>query len=240
MAEDVTKLLIQMVTGGASQADALAVNSSVLGSTADLVSSVANYAQIIGTAEQPLALAASVITTEGAVVEATSLTTLATTGVGAFVVILASILFALANSTSESDQSFQALVDAVPADESGGYWLNKLTGSLSTLWSPVGADLDDLAAEGTGGPNVQSGVSHYHEDALIFIRHLVEDIGFEQYWQVQPNPVEDVPQSSSPPTTNIVGINTDFWQYLSWYGKFPTRLSVKDSPSGGMCLILGP
>jgi hypothetical protein len=281
MAEDVTTLLIRMITGGSSQVDGLAVNNSFVGSTGDLVSSVANYVQIIGNDEAPIAQYVSTIFANaevdaakaGAAAEAeglskdavknavdavdttgvAALATLEVSVVAAVLVTLASILISLVDSTSGPDP-LQALgkelVGVLGQGALGNYWLSKLTGPLTTFWSPVGEDLDDLAHEGTGtknnpAPDVQHNVSHYHDDANRFIQLLVGgDPGSDQYWQVlSPSlGVGDQPQSSNPPTS-ILGLapspdNPPYaiyaWQYISWYGKFPTRQSIDNSPSGNV------
>jgi hypothetical protein len=59
MATDVTALLIQMMTAGSSENDGYAVNSSVFDTSADLLSGVANWAQILGTALGPVGQAAT-------------------------------------------------------------------------------------------------------------------------------------------------------------------------------------
>jgi hypothetical protein len=243
MATDVTTLLIQMMTAS-GQANGLAANRALLGGAADLLSTTADYAQILGTAAPAAqALAAALVTSVAAdvtvkgstaAVEAAALSTaIANPAVGAAVVLIVSFVIVYLSAIGQSDQSQQVkdLAKALTADltdlQLADYWQGKMTGTLSDLWSPVGTDLDNLAHEGTGGTNVTHDVSHFHDHALAFVRHLVNDFGSELYWQVPAQPAGDVPQSDGP-------MPGQFWPCFSWYGQFPTRLTVAGSPSGNV------
>lgn len=245
MATDITTLLIQMIKGG-TPTDGLAVNGSVLGSAADLLSTTANYAQILGTAA-PAAQAAiagllsTIIEgTGGAAAEAATISSATVSPVfGAVVVLILSFIAAVlaAAGNSSGSQQFVDLNDAVKvgiADALATYWDDKLTGSLSLLWSAVGKHLDDLKREGTVGVDVRNHVSDFHDDAVAFVNQLVTNpFGSDQYWQVPPQPAGDVPQSSDVWKPDASGM-ASWWTYGSWYGRFPTRPTVAGSPSGNV------
>lgn len=250
MATDITKLLMQMIRAGSTQADGLAVNSSVLGSTADLLSLTANYAQLLGTASPAVQAALAVIVSDAAIqagssaAEATAIASVITSSAfGAVVVLGATLVAAILISVGGPDRSDQAQLLKALGDAINNltevqlaiYWQDKMAGSLSILWSPLGTDLDNLASEGTGGTDVRTDVSHFHDHALAFVNHLVKDIGWDQYWQVLAQPAGDVPQSSSgPPFLPNNDFGWTWWTFLSWYGQFPPRLTVAGSPSGNV------
>jgi hypothetical protein len=267
MATDITTLLIQMIRAN-TQTAGLTTNSTVLGSTGDLISSVANYAQIFGTVVGPIAQSTAASTVGGIAAQQAAGTLIAGAAAqagaaagaevgasaaaeaaeaaaaggleaglaGAIVVLALSCIAALlsaAGNPGQSNQSQQFLdlvngIGELTDDVLATYWQDKMTGSLSLLWSPVGTDLDNLAKEGTGGSDVTDDVSHFHDNALAFVNHLVKDPGSDQYWQVPAQPAGDIPQSSDPKP----GWGTNGWMYESWYGRFPTRLTVGGSPSG--------
>ena len=249
MASDITTLLIQMIRAGSTQTDGLAVNSTVLGGAADLLSLAANYVQILGTLEGPVAQGAvsnevaqiaadqaAGILLAGSASESAALATVSATGAGAVIVVIVSLILAVltASGGQSSDQSqlWQAFNDAIKADLAI-YWFDKLTGSLSSLWTPVGNHLDDLANEGTGGKDVMNHVSNFHDDAMGFVNLLVKGIDPDQYWQVPAQSAGDVPQSSSgTPFWPNNDYGWSYWTFGSWYGQFPARSTVPGSPSG--------
>jgi hypothetical protein len=280
MADDATSQLIKMITGG-STSSPLALNRSILGNAADLLSTAASYAQLLGTLEGPVAQAAvastlgdiafqqgvaqklaeglgsseaeGVVLGEAASAAATgsALATAAATGVGAAIVIVVSFILAAltlgSSGKSDQNQAYQVLTDAInklTEDVLAQYWLDKLTNSpAGSLWIPLKGDMDDLASQGTGGIYVKGDashpgdVSHYHSDGMNFVNELTSSLevsagfGIGQYWQVPAQPAGDVPQSPDPkPGWGFYWS----WQYISWYGKFPARIAIANSPSGNV------
>lgn len=255
MATDITALLIQMIKGGSTLAKALEVNGSALDSSADLLSRAANYVQILGTAAGPAAQA--VVAAElgriaaqqadhqieaGAAAEASALASAEAAGAVALLVLALAAILTLAGGTNQSDlaTAFQDLTDAINTlGESllAGYWQGKLTNSpAAQLWIPLKGDLDDLARQGTGGNYVTTDVSHYHNDGMNFVNELTNNLevssgfGIGQYWQVPAQPTGDIPQSPNP---NAIW-DYPGWKYESWYGNFPARLAIANSPSGNV------
>ena len=280
MADDATSQLIKMITGG-STSSPLALNRSILGNAADLLSAAASYAQLLGLVEGPVAQAAVASTlgdiafqqgvaqklaeglgsaeAEGVVLgEAAStaaagsaLATAAATGVGAAIVIVVSFILAAltlgSSGESGQNQAYQDLTDAInklTENVLAHYWLDKLTNSpAASLWIPLKGDMDDLAAQGTGGIYVKGDashpgdVSHYHSDGMNFVNELTSGLevsagfGIGQYWQVMAQPAGDVLQSPDPKPGWDMGWG---WKYCSWYGKFPARIAIANSPSGNV------
>lgn len=254
MATDITTQLIKMIEGGS--ASALGSNRSALGSSADLLSVAANYAQLFGTAAPPAlawfeaatsdaATTASSAAAEATTLELSSTATLSiaggSAGVGAIAVLLVTALATILTMAGRPDQSDQAkayqeltdaintLTDAVLA----GYWQDKLENSpAAQLWIPLKGDLDHLARQGTGGNFVKNDLSHSQTDGMNFVNELTNSLevsagfGIGQYWQVPAQPAGDVPQADNP--------SEPLWQWESWYGNFPARLHIANSPSGNV------
>jgi hypothetical protein len=132
MATDITTLLIQKVTAASGQPNGLAVNRAALNSAADLLSTVADYAQILGIAVPVVqALAAAVINqvaedagavSAGTLAAALSEATTALTGgaiaavvanpyLGAIVILIISVVAAILSAvgSGQSNQSQQFL-----------------------------------------------------------------------------------------------------------------------------------
>jgi hypothetical protein len=193
MTTDVTALLIQRILSTLSPADASAQNfsASILSQANDVISNAASYAQILGTAEGPIAQAAAVsevaniAATEGATAatEATAVVGVETAGVGAAVVLFISFFLALISGSSdsgstESEQLAQLAneVQNLEDTELANYWQDKFT-SINGFWnSPtggLGTDLDNLANEGTGGIDVKNDVSKFHDHALAFVNNFL-------------------------------------------------------------------
>jgi hypothetical protein len=265
--DDITTQLIDMM-GASGQANTVAANSSLVGSGGDLLSTMANYVQILSTVEGPAAQAAaasevgnfaaqqaaaqleagaaaeSQAAAAAAVGTAAEESAVAVAGASlAFAVVLVAVAFILADlssqgQSSDESQQFMAALNAVKSDVDQHaleqYWEVLFTGTLSTFWADVGADLDNLAAEGTGGTDVKNGQNSYvnfHDHGMKFVNLLISDPASPLYWQVPPQYAGDVPQSASSPSPDWGRIG---WEYYSWYGQFPTRPTVEDSPGGNV------
>ena len=146
-----------------SQASALNSNSNLLGQVDFVVATAANYAQLLSTAGPITQAAAAAIVgsvaaeqTAGAAAEATALAGAGATGVGAGIVLIASIILAaLAASEQSGSSDFPQLLTqlntAVSDIENGvlaSYWQDKITTIMGFWTSPtggLGTDLDNLA-----------------------------------------------------------------------------------------------
>jgi hypothetical protein len=245
MATDATTILIQRIQSQLSQEglSSQTFNLDFLSQATSFLSTAANYAQILGTAAGPIAnaAAASLIgsiaaeqaagtLTAGAAAEATALAGAAATGIGAGLVLLfAFVLAALSNSNQSNSAESQALVQLNDAinnltdDVLAGYWQGKLQG-IGNVWNTaqggVGADLDDLANEGTGGFDVKKDVSQYHVNGMAFVNNFVPSKNpvAGLYWErpISPDQVfsaQFVPYMARPdsPSPTIMG----------WYGNLP-------------------
>ncbi len=263
MATDITTQLIKAIGASSTQA----VNSAVVGSSADLLSTMANYVQILSTVEGPavqfavakaigeyqakqaaaqLAAGASqesqaaAAAATGAAAEGSALAVAGASLVGAFILLAVSFILAELGDSGESDQTqqFAALVNAVISDidqhDLEQYWETLLTGALSLLWSDVSTDLDNLAAEGTGGTDVlnvngQNSYVNFHNHASKFVNLLIADPSSYLYWQVPSQYAGTVPQALQSDWDIQPSL---LWQSDSWYGQFPARPIAPDSPSG--------
>ena len=224
MTDDITTVLIGIIKNHSAQYSNYADgHAAAYGGSADALGISANWAQILGTAEGPLAQEAAVtyVTSAGTIQGQPYLQTAAgqaeaitagaaAAGIGAGIVLFLAGLLGILSSSSGTDSAqeeqmaqlgaeFQAMVPYIVAD----YWDPKLgeTGAAAILWSDVQGYLDDLNAQGTGGNNVQSDEPNYHHAAQKYVNAFYNGEGWEGYWQ-------------SPPPVNPA-------TFLSWYGDSP-------------------
>jgi len=201
MQYDATNNLIQRILSqlDSTTAQNIRNNFRLLSGSDSILGQAANYAQILGTAEGPIAHSAAIVAaggakaaTENAAGQAVALTATAeAAGIGAGIVIILSFVLAdLAGSSGSSDseeiqQIGRDVVDIKNTDILD-YWQNHL-GPIGTEWvNGVGSDRDDLAAEGTIGRNVKNNVNGFHDHAKNFVNFLVpsKSAGTAQiYWQ---------------------------------------------------------
>jgi hypothetical protein len=156
----------------------------------------------------------------------------------AIVLVVAAILAALTGSSdSESSESeqLQALSQEISELEEVDlqvYWDGKLS-TIMNFWGPLGTDLDNIASEGIGSntapviknPDVQSNVSHFHDDALTFVRNFIpsQTPGADHFW-LRPGvydeifsaqdvyyPLGSIPKTETGGASSVVG----------WYGAWP-------------------
>jgi hypothetical protein len=213
--DDITTVLMGIIKSHSAEysnfADGADGHVAAYGGSSDALSLSANWAQILGTAEGPLAQAAAIAyvdsTVAGGVTSAAGQAALITAGVaaagiGAGVVLLfVGLLGALSSSSgTESAQSeqmaqlgaeFQAMVPYIVAD----YWNPKLgeTGAAALLWADVDVYLHDLNGEGITGTDVKSDAPHYHDAAQKYVNAFYSGEGWEGYWQ-SPPPVGPSPE----------------------------------------------
>ncbi|MDA4118059.1 MAG: hypothetical protein OK455_06920 [Thaumarchaeota archaeon] len=169
----------------------------------NLLSNVANYAQVVSTAG-PIAAAAVdplIESTAAATTTATaeagalslSLTVDAgaaasgavTAGVGAAIVLFLSFLLGSIASSSSPDSSLAKALQQIQTEVSdinitslAYYWNDQLNSGFHSYWNPpsgggLQTDFDDLAAQGTGGDYVKKDASNYHDNANGFVDNLV-------------------------------------------------------------------
>jgi hypothetical protein len=251
MAADITTQLIKMVMGRSPQAQGVAASNSALGSSADLLSTASNYAQLYGTAAPAVQwtvgqiVASVAMQTGSSAKEADALAAaISSTGIGSVAVSVLVLLEVILNTVGGSDQTelFDSIksylhtnvIDPILAH----YWLDKLSDStLEGYWIKLKGDIDDLARQGTGGNNVYTDATSppgYQKDGYNFVTELVDGVSvilgeIPQYWQIYSQPAGDVPQASDLNPNGAWG--RVGWKYRTWYGKFPQRLAISDSPS---------
>jgi len=166
MATDATDILIQRIRSQLSQGGVDA--STLFQQTSTLLSTTANYAQILGTATGGIAQANAIALVGGSTAAAAEQAAFiaagaATAGIGAGVALIVSFILAFlsgSNQSSESEQLAQlieqlnVILQGVNNTTLTGYWQDKLHDIGSAWNSPQGAlgdDLDYLSAEGTKG-----------------------------------------------------------------------------------------
>jgi len=161
-----------------------------------IIGTAANYAQILGTAEGPIAqaAAASALAAEGTAfnnlsaadqaAEAASVGA-ATGGVGAAIVLIIGFLMAAvsASTTSGSNitQYLENLYSAIKETENivlDTYWSNTET-NITNWYTPVFSDLQDINTEPLTGPNVIGHAYTFHEHSQTFVDNLLLD---KSYW----------------------------------------------------------
>lgn len=224
MTEDATAQLIDRIMSQLTQDDPNAASAQqyqvdFVGSLDTAFGVAANYAQVLSTV-----LAAGAVTS----------------GAGAAVVVLISVLMAalsvLTEPASTSDPALEQLLYSVVLDTQGtsldGYWQGKWM-ALSALWLPVHDNLGYVAHEGFGqwrkGPS-NSDVTEYEDqffgDAYAFVNAFVPSENLPpaalDYWQ---RPYVEVLQYSAqlvpygPNQTEVAGV-IGGWS-MGWYGAQP-------------------
>lgn len=237
MTTDATTLLIQRILSQEGS-PAQGPNANLLGQADSIISTAADYAQILGTSLGPLAQAAGIAAAGGATAavadaagQAAALTSsAATAGIGAAVVLIFSFLLAALGDDSGSSETealnqlnseVMDVEDVVLAD----YWQNHLTGIISSWNSPtggLGTDLDNLANEGIRGTDVKNDVAQFHDNALAFVNNFIpsKTPGAEVYWerpfvQSQAFAVKWVPYVWGSVEKALI------YPVIGWYGKLP-------------------
>jgi hypothetical protein len=192
------------------QAAALQSQPGFLAQISGVVSSAADYAQLLGTAAGPLEqsaaetaiglIAAAQAAGEigpGLAAEATAAAGATTAGIGAIIVLtLATILAVLtgdsSSGTSEAAELAQLgqAIQNIQQEQLATYWQTNRQGIMSNWDSPtggLGTDLDNLVSEGTGGKDVKAGAADYHNHGLAFVNSLVPQLTPEAtaqiYWE---------------------------------------------------------
>lgn len=246
--KDATTLLIQrmlsQVNAKPNYAQSYDTNSNAISQLTTVVGYVANYQQILGTVAAPIVQEVqdalkqiADLQQKGQVIagiapQAAALSAAAITGIGAALVFVASALLAAVSAAGGSSES-QILGQLGEAINNltkdfidvglGSHWQDNLS-TLQSYWnSPGGAigdDLDNLRNEGTGGPDVQTDVSHFHDHALAFVNNLVPSkspLGIASliYWQ---RPV--LAKDTFTAQKTVYG-SYDTQASAGWYGQLP-------------------
>jgi hypothetical protein len=216
-----------------------------LGTADNIVSIAANYMQILGTPAGPIIqvdlqqtvgqIASEQIAgtlSAGAAAEATALASVTAAGLSAglgVIVLAVSIILGVIGSSDQSPSTeAQALTQLSPQINDvwntvkADYWQDKWA-SIMSLWnSPTGGlgdDLDNLAAQGTGGSYVKMYVSQFHTNAQGFVNNLVPGPpsppgtpGAQKYWE---RPYAQIllftPRQPDPTVSG----------FCAWYGNLP-------------------
>ena len=188
MATDATDILIQRIRSQLSQGGVDA--STLFQQTSTLLSTTANYAQILGTATGGIAQANAIALVGGSTAAAAEQAAFiaagaATAGIGAGVALIVSFILAFlsgSNQSSESEQLAQlieqlnVILQGVNNTTLTGYWQDKLHDIGSAWNSPQGAlgdDLDYLSAEGTKGTHVIQGVGAFQLHGMSFVNMFI-------------------------------------------------------------------
>ena len=245
MATDATTLLIQRILHQLSPDGASAQQSglSLIGQGNSVLSTAANWAQILGTAEGPVVLAGTVAATQtagsaaaSAAAEAGALdSTVATAGIAGIAILMVSFLLANlagddgSTETQALDQLGNEILD-IEEVTLANYWQDKLTSILSFWNSPtggLGTDLDNLANEGTGGTDVKNDVTKFHDNALAFVNNLIpsKTPGTEPYWERPFLPDQAFSAQAvayaAPPDPETPGAPIAPGATMGWYGTLP-------------------
>jgi hypothetical protein len=235
MATDATAQLIQRIlsqTGSTAQGP----NANLLSQADSIVSTAANYAQLLSTAVGPIAQASAIAVAGGATAatvdaagQAAALTASAgTAGVGAVIVLAFSFLLAALSGDDSGSSETQALnqlnseltdIENVDLASYWQEWLGKIVTSWNSPTGGLGTDLDNLTNEGLRGVDVKNDVTKFHDNALAFVNNLIpsKTPGAEVYWerpivQSQAFTVKWVPYPQS---------GGDVFPGIGWYGKLP-------------------
>lgn len=267
MATDATTQLIQRVisqlpssgvTAPNSNANAFSLMESVAGT-------VANYAQVFGTAAAPIAQGIAIAIAGGSTAatldaagQAALLAAGATTaGVGAGIVLLLSVVLASLGGSSGSDSAETELLyqlneelNFINAVNLANYWAGKIQGMRDFWNSPTGGlgiDFNDLAAYGIVGNYVKTDASQYHDNAIAFLDNLT-NTGAQQFWERPFDPTQLVTPQQVPYPTPILP-NPSYYvgpeligmgSIMGWYGNLPQP--PPGPPLGGQSLqmVLDP
>jgi hypothetical protein len=208
MSTDAVIQLMQVIEQKLSPG-ALDAITSVAGQTDFTMGMTADLVQILGAGEGPIAAAAAAKTvgeiaarqslkpsdpnylSPGAAAESTALTSAETAAAGAIIILLVSevltfLIGAVEGSSRQEDQFVEIInaIDGLTVPVLAAYWQAK-EGPLQSAWQPLGVDLDDLTAQGTGGNYVKNAVDNFHSAASGFVNNFVPGHGLDPaaYWR---------------------------------------------------------
>jgi hypothetical protein len=225
MTTDVVVQLLQMIETNFGPSGGTPPVKS-FGQTDNNLSTAANYAQLLGTASGPIAQAAAITVVggtdlaTGAEQAAFLAASVETAGIAAAVILIVSFVLAetLGSDDSQSAQSqiLQDLNNSVAALASASlanYWQSTLV-SVGTVWKDLGANLDDLASQGTGGNYVKMSVANWHSNALGYCNLFIpsRNPAANVYWQRPFDPYDPIEVLFGP---IYAGIGP------GWYGPVP-------------------
>lgn len=253
MAKDATTLLIERIKSQLSAAgvSAPAAGIGIVGEADGFLSNIANWAQLLslpeGGAGQALAdveigevinsTKVTVTTAAGQSAALVTFTSAETVGaaagsfIGAAIVLVVAAILAALTGSSDSESGLAEQVQEL-SEEIGeleeldllNYWDDKLP-TIMNFWGPLGTDLDNIASEGLRGPDVLNNVSHFHDDALTFVRNFIpsQTPGADHFWQ-RPGvydeifsaqdvyyPLGTIPKTETGGASSVIG----------WYGAWP-------------------
>jgi hypothetical protein len=248
----VTAQLIQEILKQVPPAQAAALQSQpgFLAQVSGVVSSAADYAQLLGTAAGPLEQSAAEATinaiataqaagdiSPGLAAELTASAGATTAGIGAIIVLTLSAILAVLTADSSSGTSEAAelaelaqTIQNIQQEQLAGYWQDKLQGIMSNWNTPtggLGTDLDNLVSEGTGGTDVKAGAADYHNHGLAFVNSLVPPLtpqtAAQIYWE-RPLVEDQVLQLGTVPYPRQGVVPPGSWHAGSitgWFGPLP-------------------